>query len=485
MIHDDCDIVFVCEHWLKPCDIPTVQMSYQSNNMWTNIKSGMQMNDTYIGRPYGGVGFIARKMANITVRDLMQDDDRISVIELRYNSMICLTVIGVYMPYHSNSSCIAYSETLDKIQGIINNVTSPFMIVGDMNASLPSRAKLQPKWHMDKPYNKHSLLLYDMICNNELISANFSIKQTLKYTYFKGLHRTYIDHVFICKSARLHLYNCVILPENTDLSSDHLPIKTTLEIIHLEKQKHILDEPLQPMAMHAKVDWSRDDTCRSFTNCIKNISGSLNTNYNDVTDSKEAQQSVNTICSDVIACINHATREVNPIQDSKKNKFQKALSWWSRSTATAKNRKSFWYKIWLDCEKPRSGHTYECYKLAKAAYRRAHRLAFNKHVNSTFSTLNYLHKVNNSREFWKVVNKARNTKNDQSDDISLSQLVSFYKNKFAVSKAEGQVIQDARDEANEKYAAVRDTIYKDSCVPVCKLEELIKQLSKNSSPDMD
>ena len=149
------------------------------------------------------------------------------------------------------------------------------MIVGDMNASLPSRAKLQPKWHMDKPYNNHSLLLYDMICNNELISANFSVKQTLKYTYFKGLHRTYIDHVFICKSARLHLHNCVILPENTDLSSDHLPIKTTLEIIHLEKQKHILDEPQQPMTMHAKVDWSRDNTCRSFTNCITNVFGSL------------------------------------------------------------------------------------------------------------------------------------------------------------------------------------------------------------------
>ena len=106
-------------------------------------------------------------------------------------------------------------------------------------------------------------------------------------------------------------------------------------------------------------------------------------------------------------------------------------------------------------------------------------------MNSTFSTLKYLHKVNNSREFWKVVDKARNTKIDQSDDISLSQLVSFYKNKFAVSKAEGQVIQDARDEVNEKYAAVTDTIYKDSCVPVCKFEELIKQLSKNSSPDMD
>ena len=75
------------------------------------------------------------------------------------------------------------------------------------------------------------------------------------------------------------------------------------------------------MTMHAKVDLSKDHTCRSYTNCIKNISGSLNTNYKDVTDSKEAQQSVDTICGDVIACIKHATREVNPIQDSKKQKF--------------------------------------------------------------------------------------------------------------------------------------------------------------------
>ena len=47
------------------------------------------------------------------------------------------------MPYHSNSSCIVYTETLDKIEGIINNVTSPFMNVRDMYASLPPRAKLQ------------------------------------------------------------------------------------------------------------------------------------------------------------------------------------------------------------------------------------------------------------------------------------------------------------------------------------------------------
>ena len=73
-------------------------------------------------------------------------------------------------------------------------------------------------------------------------------------------------------------------------------------------------------------------------------------------------------------------------------------------------------------------------------------------------------------------------KNDQSDDISLSQLVSFYKNNFAISKPEAQVIKDARNEVNENYAAVADTIYKDSCVTVCKLEELIKQLNQGWQP---
>ena len=57
-------------------------------------------------------------------------------------------------------------------------------------------------------------------------------------------------------------------------------------------------------------------------------------------------------------------------------------------------------------------------------------------------------------------------------------MCSFCKNTFAASKAEGQEIQDARDEVSKKYAAVGDTVYKDSCVPVCKLEELIKQIIK-------
>ena len=76
-------------------------------------------------------------------------------------------------------------------------------------------------------------------------------------------------------------------------------------------------------------------------------------------------------------------------------------------------------------------------------------------------------------------------KNDQSDDISLSQFVSFYENNFTESNTADQAIKDARDKINIQYSAERNSIYKDSCVPVCKIEQLIKQLNQNSSPDMD
>ena len=51
--------------------------------------------------------------------------------------------------------------------------------------------------------------------------------------------------------------------------------------------------------------------------------------------------------------------------------------------------------------------------------------------------------------------------------------------------AADQAIKDARDKINIQYSVERNTIYKDSCVPVCIKEQLIKQLNQNSSPDMD
>ena len=74
------------------------------------------------------------------------------------------------------------------------------------------------------------MLLYDLVCDYEMTSANFQYKQSVDYTYFKGSTRTYIDHVFISDQLQDNIVGCVILPYDVENTSDHLPMKTTIKL---------------------------------------------------------------------------------------------------------------------------------------------------------------------------------------------------------------------------------------------------------------
>ena len=87
--------------------------------------------------------------------------------------------------------------TLEKLHSIIQNITSPFILLGDMNAQMPHTVQLSSQWYKSKPYNNHSLLLCDLVCDYEMTIANFQHVQSVAFTYFKGSTRTYIDHVYI------------------------------------------------------------------------------------------------------------------------------------------------------------------------------------------------------------------------------------------------------------------------------------------------
>ena len=97
MLNNQCDITCFCEHWLNPCDMFTMRFTYRHCSKWTNFKSGMDDDDSNgTGRPYGGV--ITRKLQDVTgpPHDVLQDDARLSVMELRYQGSTCLTVVGVH-----------------------------------------------------------------------------------------------------------------------------------------------------------------------------------------------------------------------------------------------------------------------------------------------------------------------------------------------------------------------------------------------------
>ena len=101
---------------------------------------------------------------------------------------------------------------------------SPLMIMGDFNVSLPKALHLSSGWYKSRPYNRHSVLLYDFICNNELIVANFEFDQKVDYTYRKSNCSSYIDHCLVTRQLTNMVKECRILLEDQDSTSYHLPV---------------------------------------------------------------------------------------------------------------------------------------------------------------------------------------------------------------------------------------------------------------------
>ena len=98
--------MFVCEHWLKPCGMYEANNSFRTDQYWCNLKSSMSADEVVTGHPYGGVGFICKAPPNCIIKDVPQDDNRISVIQILNNATTILTLVGVYLPFYHTSSSV-------------------------------------------------------------------------------------------------------------------------------------------------------------------------------------------------------------------------------------------------------------------------------------------------------------------------------------------------------------------------------------------
>ena len=231
----DYDIVFLCEHWLRPDELPCVKSLYTSKDNWSYFnwsyfKSSVDPEATSCGRPHGGVGFIGKTSSDYTYRIKHVTSDRLCAIQIVNDSNVLLTVIGVYMPFYTGSSdqIELYVETLDILQAAVVKcgASSPLMIVGDFNTSLPPSILLRGNWHRSQPFTQYSYVLYEFLCHNNFGVANFAFNQNNNYTYFKGKNISYIDHCVIVSHFMDNVKNCEILSDIPDNCSDHFPIVT-------------------------------------------------------------------------------------------------------------------------------------------------------------------------------------------------------------------------------------------------------------------
>ena len=149
-VKNSCDIMFLSEHWLSQQEIISFNYSICNDGYWAGLKTSINHEESLRGRPFGGVGFLARETKNFTYKLLTLDSERLAGMEVLANGSRVLRLFGVYLPYYNGKAdqVELLCETLDKLQHYIDEIDPcPFLILGDMNTELPCSKRMLRNWH--------------------------------------------------------------------------------------------------------------------------------------------------------------------------------------------------------------------------------------------------------------------------------------------------------------------------------------------------
>ena len=457
---NNCDIMFISEHWLNPGDMSQIQSEMNKSGYWTSMKSSMDPEQLLLGRPHGGVGLFAKRIDGVTFKPIVVNSDRVCGMQLICQGKSLLTIIGVYLPYYNGEKeqIQLYSETLDILQSVIDTCESPIMLAGDMNATLPRNHRLSLRWYRQHPFNHNSMLLHDFLSENGFIVANYEYDQPVSYTYWNGNRRTYIDHVLISNYASGHVRSCQIMSDITDNNSDHHPLQTVIDInipmADTSKSTMYKSAPKYP-----RINWSDQRVRSLYQKYVAELCPRSNVRDIDSgLDKSGAEDMVNVMCDDLVEIFHKATSMTADDHSSRYKGHHKKNNWWSWDCTITRDRQRFWFTMWKDCGRPREGYVYSSYKLAKKAYRDACRLSVNNNINITYRSLNSLYGRRNLRKFWNEVRTTKNITNNSHDDIPLQDIIDHYQAKFkAKYNNHNPVLTTSSQRVNNKYKDLVNT----------------------------
>ena len=212
---DEVAIIAVQEHWLSKDNL------HQMNNVHDDFLSvgvsGMcnrLSSEIYMGRPFGGVGFLFRKhlAGKLDVVD-SSDDGRCLIVSLKLSNTLCINIVNAYFPCADGS--VKYRIELGNCLGFIESVISQngsTIILGDMNFQCTDDSVgfglCSPVFRQLDLYN------CDTLC---------SAREQFTY-HNEALNKSsFIDHIFVSRQIFQDCCNVDIIDSGCNLS-DHRPI---------------------------------------------------------------------------------------------------------------------------------------------------------------------------------------------------------------------------------------------------------------------
>ena len=394
---ENCDILCLNETWLRPYECDTIKRMILDDSVLVFAKSSMcDIESGYSGRPFGGIAIICKRNSNFIARNISVHSDRIIVIGLHDPSGVLFHVIAcVYMPFYDRSNYVntsQYVEVIDELQNIVDKYSAqvPIKILGDFNAQLPVASKLQNNWYRTRGFNSHSALLYDFLVSNNLLAADLLFKQKQNYT-FSCIARnvyTWIDHVCCSKADINDVKTCVIVEPEALNVSDHLPL-------HIDFTAVIdtLSPTNNDFYAHVYPDWSCQEKNLNYCNFLAAKLEGLELLPPTPTDVASA---INTRFSTIVNAIHSASKEAGCIP----KKVFKPKPYWCPELSKIRDKKRFWWTLWVAMDRPRQGTVFEVYKNVKKLFRCLCRRYMNNNVLRDLNVLNHLYNKNNMKGFW-------------------------------------------------------------------------------------
>ena len=481
------DIMCLCETWLKRQENDLISSVINgagfSDEFVVFQKSGMVDNDVNIkGRPYGGLAVICKKRKDLCFSWLPCDNDRLCTILVSdHKNNPIQVIVNVYLPYFDRSkldNTEMYIKTINDLQLILDSYSSiaPVKVVGDFNVQLPSEKTARNRlWEKLDGFNKHSRILHDFIISNSLICADQLFKQPVKYTFF-NIKRdifTWLDHV-ICSRQKADILSCQIIPLNEDNLSDHLPVRLVFKFLI---PKHSEVTSTLSNYMQNCVSWKNEENNARFKTCLIEQLNNLPTIdcFNDDHDDESKQCYIDDYINKLCSTIFDAAKRSNCHPDH----HFRPKKYWCPHLTSMRNTKRFWWHLWVENGRPRSGEVFNCYKGVKRLYRKLCRYYANYYTDESYRFLDDLF-VRDRNKFWKHIRRKR--KKQSNGAVSVDKFVNYFSN--IMQDDGGNTCNAVSTAVTEEY----NRVCKLNCdidISPSTISEYIGKLKKNSSPGID
>ena len=160
----------------------------------------------------------------------------------------------------------------------------------------------------------------------------------------------------------------------------------------------------------------------------------------------------------------------------------KPKPYWCPELTRLRNRKRFWWSLWIENGRPRTGAVFDCYKGIKKLYRKISRSKINNITLSKFRFIDSLFNERKMKSFWNRINAKTKRKVNSALD---AQALADY---FATTMTDTKDFNDDQSQISHQVATLYDenknkALHK--CFSDADIENAILALKHNVSCGLD